>query len=199
MILDAPRHLEALRTSSTLTQWYRRMHRPDAAMITPQKVIRVLNKAEVRFVVMGTHGISGYRDEARATQDVDVLVRRRDHLKAVAAIHKAYPKLVVVDQTAVTRFKDPVTDKGVIDLMKPYDPLYRLAFRNVVPVGSSYVIPSLEMALASKFAAMISPNRPPDKKHIDAGDFINIVRHNQDDIDLKKLKKLGDAVYEGGG
>ncbi len=199
MILKTARHREALRTSGMLTQWQRRMYWPDAAVVKPEKLIQVLNKAKVRFVVMGTHGIGGYRDEPRATQDVDLLIRSRDHRKAVAAVRQAFPKLGVSDQPAVTRFTDPTTGRVVIDLMRPFDALYRLVFRNAVAVGGAYWIPNLEMALASKFAAMISPNRPPDKKHLDAGDFINMVRHNRDDIHSKKLWKLAELVYMGGG
>ena len=127
-------------------------------MVRPQKVIRLLNDAQVRFIVMGTHGISGYRSEPRATQDVDVLVSKRDHRKAVEAIRRGYPKLLLSDTPAVTRFSDPATDKVVIDLMKPYEPIYQLAFKHTVSAGELYCIPNLELALASKYAAMISPN-----------------------------------------
>jgi hypothetical protein len=175
------------------------MYRPKATMVKPEKVIRVLNGAGVRFVVMGTHGITGWRDEPRATQDVDVLVRSRDHRKAVAAIQNAYPKLKLDETPVVTRFVDPTTEKVVIDLMKPYYELYKLVFKNSVKVEGDYLIPDLEMALASKFAAMVSPNRRPDKKLIDAGDFVNVVAHNRKEIDLPKLSRLGDKVYPGGG
>jgi len=168
-------------------------------MVRPEKVIRVLNEAAVKFVVMGTHGITGYRDEARATQDVDVLVRARDHRKAVDALQRAYPKLQIQDTPVVTRFVDPGTGKAVIDLMKPCYDLYKQAFKNCVVIEDSYLIPDLEMALASKFAAMISPNRTADKKHLDAGDFINVVRKNHEAINLAKLSKLGELVYHGGG
>src|SRR5207253_1859830 len=80
-----------------------------------------------------------------------------------------------------------------------YLKLYKLVFKNVVTVAKQYLIPDLEMALTSKYAAMISPERAADKKHIDAGDFINIVRNHHDEIDLKKLAKLAEAIYRGAG
>jgi hypothetical protein len=199
MIAQAERHLAALRTSSMLTDSYRRMYRPDAAMVRPEKVIRVLKQAQVKFVVMGTHGITGYRGEPRATQDIDLLIRRQDHRKAVEAIRKAYPKLTSREEAVVTRFIDPATGNVVIDLMKPYMDLYKLVFRNTVSVSDRYLIPNLEMALAAKYAAMISPNRALGKKYTDAGDFVEIVQHNHERIDLGKLKKLGEEVYRGGG
>jgi hypothetical protein len=175
------------------------MYRPGAVMIIPEKIIHALNDAGIKYMVMGTHGINGYRDQARATQDVDLLVRVRDHRKTVNLLRKLYPKLQVMEFVPVTRFVETTTNKAVIDVMRPYDPLYRAAFKNVVPVGELYLIPNLEMALASKYAAMIAPNRPPDKKLIDAGDFVNMARHNSKDIDLEKLEQLGELARDGGG
>src|SRR6516225_5621358 len=77
------RHRIALTKSSQLTTIFRRMYKPKAAMITPEAVIKILNKAKVKFVLMGTHGIGGWRSEPRATQDVDVLILKSHHRKAV--------------------------------------------------------------------------------------------------------------------
>jgi hypothetical protein len=199
MIRRLERHLDALRISGMLTEEFRRMYRPEAAMVRPQKVIRVLKEAGVTFIVMGTHGVGSYRSEARATQDVDVLIAKKDHAKAVQAIRTAYPKLQAVDYRPMTRFIDPATRKGVIDLMKPVEPVYRMVFKNYVAIGNKYLIPTLELALISKFAAMTSSNRPVAKKYVDIGDFIDIVQHNQDVIDLAKLRRLGNKVYPDGG
>jgi hypothetical protein len=163
MIHGAAKHRHALRVSSMLTTSFRRMHQPGAALVRPEKVIRVLHAAGVRFVVMGTHGIGGYRSEPRATQDVDILVAARDHRKAIAAIREAYPKLVLQEAKVGTRFADPRTGNVVIDLMRPYFALYKRALRTAVAIDDDYRVPSLEMALASKYAAMTSLNRPPDK------------------------------------
>jgi hypothetical protein len=193
------RHLEALHTSSELTLLFRRMYQREAAMVRPEDVIAALHRAGVNCVLMGTHGLGGWRSEPRATQDVDVLVTKRDIRKALRALRQAYPDLEVNDTPVVTRFTDPATRKVVIDVMKPTLPVYQIVFRYTIPVGDTHRIPDLEMALASKFAAMVSPNRDPDKKLIDAGDFVNVVRHNRSDIDLAKLLRLGDKVYPGGG
>lgn len=197
--VNAKWHRQALQISSTLTEWFYEMRREPKAMARPKKVIRVLNEVGARFVVMGTHGIVGYRSEARATQDVDVLVAKRDHSRAVRAIRAAYPKLGVQDTAVVTRFIHPATNKVVIDLMKPSFPLFRMVFRYCVAVEQEYFIPDLEMALASKFAAMVSPNRAPAKKLIDAGDFVDVVLYNRGVLDLRKLRRFGDIVYPGGG
>jgi len=64
--------------------------------------------------------------------------------------------------------------------------------------GQEYRIPALEMALAMKFAAMVSLMRVDEKKLIDASDFIKMVKTNPE-IDLSQLAELGELVYPGGG
>jgi hypothetical protein len=195
---SAPNHLQALQTSSMLTaRWYR--VRPEATMYEVETIIRLLNKAKVKFVVMGTHGLVGWRSEPRATHDVDILTAWRDYGKAVRVIHKAFPELEMEDWKVVTRFRDKVTENIVIDVMKPVDDLYRSAFRYSVAGSEDHRVPDLEMALVSKFAAMLSPSRPQEKKFLDAGDFINIVRHNQATLNLGKLKRLAEKVYSEAG
>lgn len=199
--LDATvhQHLEGLRVSSQLTSHFRHWHQSMAVDVKPEDVIATLSAAGVRCVLMGTHALNTWRDQARATQDVDVLVSKRELRRAVRALREAYPDLTVQDFPVVTRFLDPVTGLPAIDVMKPTQTVYQVIFRHTIPVGDSHLIPDLEMCLASKFAAMVSPNRRRDKKLIDAGDFMNVVNHNRDAIDLKKLKQLGDKVYPNGG
>jgi len=188
-------HAQSLATSSALSEYYA----PN--LITPQEVIRVLNEAKVRFMLLGAHGVGGWTREPRATKDVDVLVAARSHNKAVRALLTAFPHLQAEDHQVVTRLRDPETAAVMLDVMKPNQPLYHEALKHTHPVesgGQKYLIPSLEMALAMKFSAMISLTRSDDKKHFDAGDFIRMVRANPD-IDLRKLHTLGQLVYNGGG
>lgn len=168
-------------------------------MITPEDVIRVLNAAGVRYMLMGNYGITGWRLERRASEDVDVLVRTRDHRKAVNTILYSFPDLQMQDFPVVTRFLDPATEIPVIDLMKPNQPLFKVAFRQTILVEEGYRIPNLEFALACKFAAMVSPNREERKKYLDAADFMSIVEKNWSAIRLSRLRRLGERVYPGGG
>lgn len=192
-------HLDAMLLAGEIRETVRQMYFPRTAMVKPDQVIAVLNKAKVRFVLMGTFAVNGYRDEARATQDVDVLVRTKDHDKAVKAIRARFPKFLVEDFPVVTRFRDPVNSKPLIDLMKPLNDALQAVFKNSVQVGKSHRIPKLEMALVSKFAAMVSPYREQSKKLLDAADFVNMVENNLASIDAKKLKKLAELVYADGG
>jgi hypothetical protein len=175
------------------------MYRPGETKMTPEEIIPILNKAGVKYVLMGTHGVGGWRSEARATDDVDFLIQKRYHAKAVRAIQQTFPELEMHDLAMVTRFVDPATKKVVVDLMKPAEPFYQAVFKNSVQAGFTHRIPDLEMALVCKFAAMISPHRSPKKKHIDAGDFMDIVEENSEVIDFGKLRRLAEKVHPGGG
>jgi len=192
-------HMDALVLAGEIRENLRQMYWPKTMRMKPEEVVRLLNQAKVRFVLMGTYGINGYRDQARATQDVDVLVRSKDHEKAVKAIQQSFPNLNLVDFPVVTRFMDPANDKPLIDLMKPMSDSLLAVFRYSVMVEKSHRVPDLEMALVSKFAAMVSPNRIQSKKLLDGGDFVNIVENNLAAIDKKKLRRLAQQVYPGGG
>jgi hypothetical protein len=197
---SAPRwHRDALRISSELTQRFRRKYQPDAIMVTPEAVIELLTKARVKFVLMGTYGIEVYRSEPRATQDVDVIVRKADHAKAVKAVHQRFPTLAIQDTGVVTRFTDPETELVVLDLMKPEQPPYETVFRNTVTAEEGHLIPNLEMALVSKYAAMVSRSRAYDKKLIDAGDFVSMVKSNLRTMNRARLRRLAETIYKGGG
>jgi hypothetical protein len=170
-------------------------------LITPGELIRLLNVEGIRFLLVGAHGLGGWTKKPRATEDVDILVGTRGHKKAVRVLQNAYPHLTAEDHEIVTRFRDPTTGRVVIDVMKANQPLYRDALKHTKQVssaGQSYEIPSLELALAMKFAAMISLTRSDEDKLTDASDFIKIVKANPD-IDLTKLHQLGQLTYNGGG
>jgi hypothetical protein len=188
-------HARSLATSTALSVYYM----PE--LITPLQVIEVLNGAGVKFVLVGAHGLGGWMQKPRATQDVDVLVAARGVTKAVRVLLAAFPHLEADDHEVVTRLRERESKAVRIDVMKPKQPLFREALkhtRTVTLEGQSYQIPSLEMALALKFAPMISLNRADKDKHIDAHDFMYIIDCNPD-IDLEQLAEFGELVYPGGG
>lgn len=188
-------HAQSLKTSSFLSRYY--MPRS----ITPLALITLLNRENISFVLVGAHGLGGWMNKPRATEDVDVVVAAKHHKKAMKALLKEFSHLEVQDLPVVTRFRDPESQKIVVDIMKPLQPIYREVFKHTRRVsmgGQTYRIPSLEMALAMKFAPMISPHRPEIDKYLDAHDFGHIVASNSE-IDLAKLAHLGELVYPGGG
>jgi hypothetical protein len=184
-----------LGVSTSLSRYY--VHN----FISPQDVIAVLAKAGIKFMLVGLHGVVGWVDEARATEDVDVLVGVRYQKRAVRILLEHFPQVEAEDHEVVTRLRDRDTKKVLIDVMKCNQPLYREAFKfsETAEAGvHNYLIPCLELALAMKFAPMISLTRADEDKFQDAHDFIRIVKCNPD-IDLVKLHQLGELVYHGGG
>jgi len=188
-------HLQCLRRSTAMS----RHHVAD--YIAPEAVIDLLNAAGIRFMLAGAHATSGWMNESRYTEDVDVLVMTRHVRLAIRTIQQAYPHLELRDTPVVARFMDPETKIVVLDVMKPNQPLHRVALRyahRIETAERSYFIPSLELALAMKFAAMASHWRDRVKKIQDTFDFARMVQVNEV-IDLTKLAKLGERVYPGGG
>ncbi len=188
-------HVESLATSTALSSYY------VPEFIQPLDVIKILNEAGVRFMLAGLHGLGGWMGEPRATQDVDVLIWARHHKKATKAIRDVFPLLEIDELPFVTRFRNKRNGKVVIDLMKSNQGVFRAAFRHTHKVeaeGQEFLIPSLEMAIAMKFAPMVSPNRPEEDKHQDAHDFIHMIKTNPV-IESKVLQELGELVYPGGG
>jgi len=176
--------------------------------ISPQDVIDVLVAAKVkRWVLMGLHGYVGYLPEPRATQDVDIMVAYQDRQRAQKAICATWPTLIVRKFSEVFRFCDPNDcdaegrPKPVIDLMLPWGPFQQTILDEFVVTEpeTRHHIPSLEAALVSKYAAMISIFRIRDKKEFDAGDFRRMVRANHERINLNDLRRLADQVWERGG
>ncbi len=203
-------HSRGMRISVGLTSDYRQTHRKAAMDITPQDVIDVLTAGGVKkWVLMGLHGYVGYLPQPRATQDVDVLISHGDRKRAVEAVREAWPNLVVEELEPVIRFKDPNdcfadgTPKPVIDLMLPWSRVNEAILRDgthiVLDEETQHFIPTIEAALASKYAAMIADFRGRDKKEYDAGDFRRMVRANYDRVDREALRRLGDLVWERGG
>ena len=129
-----------------------------------------------------------------------MVVAERQLKKATRVLLAEFPHLEAQDTEVVVRLKDRQSELVLIDLLKPRA-LYRETFKHTYAVsneGQKYRTPSLEMALAMKFAAMISPYRHQAKKLKDGSDFYLMVEHNAD-IDLHTLTHLGELVYGGGG
>jgi hypothetical protein len=192
-------HARALKETAWLTKVQLGMWLEGFVEVEPKQLIRVLNRAGVKFVLMGAHVTNAWSRVARATRDVDVLVQKSHHRKAVQAIQKAFPTLIPEEHPVVTRFRDPADNQVAIDVMKPSHEIHKAALKHTVRVQGTHQVPILEMLLACKFAAMVSPNRPRDRAAQDAADFGLVVRHNKEDINRDRLARFGEIVYEGGG
>lgn len=200
-------HAYAIRTSTRLTSYTKRHQRKAAMDITPQEVIDALNAAGIKdWVLIGLHGYVGHMPEPRATQDVDIMLPYSRRVQAKQAITARWPELVVRELSQVTRFMDPLDldpqgqPKPAIDLMHPWSPLQELILKEFVVVDeeTKHRLPTLEAALASKYAAMVSPHRDRDKKEQDAVDFRRLVRANRDRIRHDDLRRLAALIWENG-
>ncbi|HZT82392.1 MAG TPA: nucleotidyl transferase AbiEii/AbiGii toxin family protein [Gemmataceae bacterium] len=170
-------------------------------VIAPLDVVRVLNAAKIRFVLVGAYGLAGWRKEPRATEDVDVIVAAKQVKKAVKALCEAFPELEPVDLPMVVRLRVRGTADVAIDLMKPLQAPHRDVFKHTHAVesgGQRYRVPSLEMAVTMKFSSMTSLYRADRDRYQDAHDFILLVENNPD-LDAEKLLGLGSLLYPDGG
>jgi len=164
-------------------------------------VVRVLNKARISFVIVGAHGLAGWRKKPRATEDVDVVVAARQVKKAVRVLLAAFPHLEPVELPVVVRLRERETGDVAIDVMKPVQQPYVEVFRHthkITTEGQTYRVPSLEMGLVMKFSSMTSLYRADADKYLDAHDFITMVRENAD-LDTRKLSELASLMYPDGG
>jgi hypothetical protein len=171
----------------------------DKRQIGPVQVAAVLNKAKLKYVLVGAHAANGYLGRPRNTIDVDVIVQFPK--KASKLIADAFKGLKMVDTPVVTRFKFPNGDEA-IDLMKPIgSPLWRALLKTAITTkveGVLIRIPPVEGVLAAKFSAMASPHRRHLDRKQDGLDFARIVTVNER-IDTGMLQRLADLVYPGGG
>lgn len=161
-------------------------------------VVRALNRAGIRFVLVGAHGLATWRGKPRATEDVDIVVQAKQVKKAVAALSIAFTHLEPVDLPVVVRFRDRETHDVAIDVMKPVQQPYREAFKHTTTVridGEIVKIPNLEMALVMKYSAMTSIHRADDDKFQDAHDFIRMVKNNPKSIDRGRLSSIAELIY----
>lgn len=201
-------HASGLAIASSITTNYRQTYRPDSVNVTPQQVVDVLAEAGIRqWVLMGLYGYVGYLAQPRATQDVDVMIAEEELELAVSAFSSRWPTLEVKWYEVVVRFLDPgevAIDgevKQVLDCMRPSNPCHEVILTEYFRVDpkTGHRIPTLEAALASKYAALVSMNRDWDKKQQDAVDLRSIMVPNPDRIDRDTLHHLGELVFPGGG
>jgi hypothetical protein len=166
----------------------------------PLEIVRLLNRHEVSFVLIGLHGICGWMDEPRCHPDVDILVSRKDFIRAQAVIRRSFKNLVTNGEDLQARFSDRKTGAAILDLFRS-EGWYQRTFKNTHCLryqGQSFRIPSLEMALAMRFRGLIDRSRPQEDRYMDAHDFLVAVKANPE-LDLNKLAELCDSAWHNGG
>jgi hypothetical protein len=176
-----------------------------ADAVNPLEVAALFEKEKVAYVLIGGHMMSYYTGTARATVDVDFIIGGTDFTRAAKAIDKAYTQFKYNDRVYHVTYdstKPKLKDPERIDLVKDGFPLFREIVRKYCVTlrtrQHTVKIPTIEAAIALKFAASISPNRGDENKPIDNADLLRLIRTSPD-FDNKALSALGDLIYAGGG
>jgi len=173
--------------------------------VNPLEVAALFESQKVSYVLIGGHMLSYYTGTARATVDVDFIISGTDFERASQAINEAYaqfqPHNRVYHVTYDTK-KPHVKDPERIDLVKDGFPLFKSVVKKYCVTLRSkkqvVKIPTIEAAIALKFAALISPHRGDENKPVDHADLLKLIR-TQPKLDKKTLLVLGELIYLGGG
>jgi hypothetical protein len=173
-------------------------------VVNPLEVAAIFEDQKFSYVLIGGHMLSFYTGIARATVDVDFIIGNADFARASKAINKSYQQFKETDRVYHVTYdtKKNVVDPERIDLIKDVFPLFREVVKQysvTLREGKSTVkIPTIEAAIALKFAASISPNRGDENKPIDNADLLRLIKSTTK-FDEKALLALGELVYTGGG
>jgi len=174
--------------------------------ISLDRILQVLQKKRIPFVLTGAHGFSVWTGRPRATRDVDLLLKHgRHYIRAVTAIKELFPNLEARRFGTVTAFFVRGETHSVIDISYPARPDNDVTLQTAIwskKRSLRYRIPDLEPALANKYGAMLALGREPGKRAQDMIDFFWMVKHSltsKRKIHLKRLAALGEMVWPGGG
>ncbi len=170
-------------------------------MIPPLDVVRVLNKAKIKFTLVGAHALGNWTHRPRTTDDVDVVVAARHVKLAVAALTRAFNDLIPENAPLVVRLRRGKNGPVVVDILKPKLPTVKAALSStrIVKCGQvAFSIPTLELSLVMKFGSIASMLSGYCEKYLDAADFVAMAKAHSK-INTKRLTRLGDLYFVGGG
>jgi hypothetical protein len=143
--------------------------------------------------------MAGWIQRPGVERSFDFFVRSEHLAKAAQAMEKAIPGLSVVDGLLRKRLVIRDSKQTVANLIRPVQSPECQIFDNASRLrigGEICFVPSLEMALAIKFAAMNSIYRPGVDQMLDAYEFALIVKH-QTRVDEAKLRQLVSPLFRG--
>ena len=174
-------------------------------VVNPLEVVALLESEKVSYVLIGGHMLSYYTGMPRATADVDLIIDGVDFERTSMLIREAYTQLEHHDRINHVTYdsqKPGAKDPERIDLVKDSFPLFKTVVRDhcvtVSAKNHTLKVPTLEAAIALKFAASISPNRGDENRPVDNADLLNLIRTSKK-FDKKALTVLGEQIYPGGG
>jgi hypothetical protein len=204
-------HDDAVQESFYLTKQFYTLwgHVVKKSPVDLNLILRTLIEKKIPFVLTGAHGLGGWTGRPRSTKDVDILVKEGKNFgRATKAVATLYPQLEARVFPGIMAFFVSGDKESVIDVIFPHRADLEETLRNPTwsenkELGLRYRVPSLEEAMANKYGAMITSNRPLVKRQLDVVDFEWMVIHSMDKdrkpIGLARLEFLGEKVWPGGG
>jgi predicted nucleotidyltransferase len=192
-------------TENSFEQSHRLSQQHAADAVSPYELTAILEAGGIKYVLIGGHVLGYLTGSPRATVDVDVIISSAHVAQAVKAIKARFPELTSEDLVYNVRFNSSRRGGGDaerIDLVRAGNPFFqRILDRYATAIqskGQRVHVPTVEAAIALKFAAAISPNRGDESRPQDRIDLLAIVRKHTD-LNQAVLAELGDLVYSGGG
>lgn len=173
--------------------------------VNPLEVAALFEKENITYVLIGGHILSYYTGSARATVDVDFIISNECFSHATKTINDTYSQFKQHDHVFHVTYDSQQSkriDPERIDLVKDGFLLFREVVKkysvSIRDTKHTIKIPTIEAAIALKFAASISPNRGDESKSVDNADLLRLVR-SKSKLNNKTLSALGNMIYPNGG
>jgi hypothetical protein len=155
-------------------------------------ICKLAKDNNIILVLVGANAVNIYSGKPRTSQDVDFICDKPQKLIALIKKVLANYRLKIKESAAVFRINKD--GQEFMDIIKPYNDLLKMALLKTKRVQGFY-IPIIEIVVALKYAAMISPHRQQDDQLQDAVDFARIIRNNPA-LNIEKTAKYASSVHE---
>lgn len=167
-----------------------------AEFVSPRRIISVLRRARVPLVLVGHYGFDGWLQETRQCQIVEIIIRPRSGCTTLRLLTAAFSSLAWQGVGSRFDFLHKKSAKRLISIQLAEEPLELATFDQSLRVfltpSLTYRIPSLEMALALRFASMTQLPWCAEK-YYHAAQFVRMAKINLD-VDWKRLRSVGDLI-----
>jgi hypothetical protein len=178
-------------------------------------IVETLNRARIRFLLVGVLGLAGWVRDPRACQYVDLLISPRRLGAAIDRIQRLFGEMNIVESEGFVEMVQATT--GVLPAIRIHvsgHPLHEMVMRNSVatelPAHEVVIrkrivsavprvrirVPNLELAIARTFESMTRRPWSDAEKYQDAHDFLCMIKGNSE-LDMDRLRDLAEAHAKG--
>ena len=102
----ADRLWDGFQTSARICKRLHVMYQPGVRFYRPIDLVKTLNEANIRSMVVGNYGSGAWRHEPQANGDIDVLVGSRSLKAAADVVAARFRRLVRSDENDAVAFHD---------------------------------------------------------------------------------------------